>query len=150
MLWICEGCGTAYAAGLSRCPHCQGTEFHEQGRAEWIKEQNMPKITVHGGVSDAAAGIGPEPADTGEEDDMPVTNTTAPEGVEPAAGPADEDETTADEETTDEVLERPAVNDPKADWVDYAVALGMGRDDAEGHTKKDLIAECDRREAQGR
>ena len=34
---------------------------------------------------------------------------------------------------------RPAVNASKADWVDYAVALGRSREDAEQSTKEELI-----------
>lgn len=35
--------------------------------------------------------------------------------------------------------DRPAVNDRKAAWVDYAVAQGADRDDAEALTKDDLV-----------
>lgn len=36
--------------------------------------------------------------------------------------------------------ERPAVRAPKAAWVDFAVAQGMDRADAEASSKADLIA----------
>lgn len=45
-LWVCEGCTTKYAVGLSRCPRCLSTDFHEEG--------SMPKSTRHGGASNAA------------------------------------------------------------------------------------------------
>lgn len=48
----CKGCSTAFAVGLPRCPHCRSTDFVEQG-------QDMPKITAHGGPSNAAE-PGPE------------------------------------------------------------------------------------------
>lgn len=53
-LWVCAGeggCGTKYAVGLSRCPRCHNTEFHEDG-------DPMAKITRHGGASDKTL---PEP-----------------------------------------------------------------------------------------
>lgn len=40
-LRVCDGCSTAYAVGLPVCPHCGGTDHHEEG--------TMPKITRHGG-----------------------------------------------------------------------------------------------------
>lgn len=48
----CKGCTTAFAVGLPRCPHCGSTDFAEQG-------QDMPKITAHGGPTNAAE-PGPE------------------------------------------------------------------------------------------
>lgn len=80
-LWRCDGatgpgggpCNTLYAVGLSRCPRCHSTEFHEEG--------SMPKITRGGGPSDAttvaedaavpvegeAAGTVEQPETAGEE-----------------------------------------------------------------------------------
>ncbi|WP_027933733.1 hypothetical protein [Amycolatopsis thermoflava] len=46
MLWICQECTTAYAVGLLACPHCASTNYLEEG-------QEMPKITVYGGASNA-------------------------------------------------------------------------------------------------
>jgi len=63
-LWVCTGCTTKYAVGLTRCPRCHVTEFVEDG-------QPMPKNTVDTGVSHEAAepgqpgyvgGQAPEPA----------------------------------------------------------------------------------------
>ena len=59
MLWRCLGCGTRYAAGLPRCPHCRSEEYEEDG---------MAKITS-GGVSFPE---GHEP-DGGEEHVHPGT-----------------------------------------------------------------------------
>jgi hypothetical protein len=39
------------------------------------------------------------------------------------------------------VQSRPAVNAPKADWVEYAVSQGWSREDAEAATKDALIAQ---------
>ena len=41
-LWQCGGCGTSYAVGLPRCPHCHSTEWTEDG---------MPKILGDGTVT---------------------------------------------------------------------------------------------------
>lgn len=41
MLWVCAACTTKYSVGAPRCPHCGSTEL----------EDDMPKITVHGGPS---------------------------------------------------------------------------------------------------
>ena len=43
----CAGCTTSFAVGLPCCPQCRSTDFAEQG-------QDMPKITAHGGASNAA------------------------------------------------------------------------------------------------
>ena len=44
MLWSCLECSTRYALDLRACPHC-GSARRE--------EDDMPKISVHGGASDA-------------------------------------------------------------------------------------------------
>ena len=44
-LEVCADCTAAYAVGLAACPHCRST----------AREDDMPKITRHGGVSNAAA-----------------------------------------------------------------------------------------------
>lgn len=62
-LRVCNGCSTAYAAGLPGCPHCGGTDHHEEG--------TMPKITRHGGPT-VAGEQRPDleqPAGVGERDD---------------------------------------------------------------------------------
>lgn len=45
-LLLCTGCTSRYAVGAPRCPECGSTEFEE--------DHDMPKITVHGGASNAA------------------------------------------------------------------------------------------------
>nr|PPQ57143.1 hypothetical protein C5F59_10950 [Streptomyces sp. QL37] len=51
-LWVCRGCTAAYSVGAPRCPQCSSTDWREEG------EDDMPKITVHGGATNADA---PEP-----------------------------------------------------------------------------------------
>lgn len=47
VLNACGKCTAKFAVGLSRCPHCGSTKFME----DW----QMPKITEHGGATNAAA-----------------------------------------------------------------------------------------------
>lgn len=49
-LRVCQECTTRFAVGLLACPHCRSTEHYEEGSV-------MPKITVHGGPSNAAADL---------------------------------------------------------------------------------------------
>jgi uncharacterized OB-fold protein len=39
VLWRCLTCGTRYAVGLPRCPHCRSEDYEEDG---------VPKITSSG------------------------------------------------------------------------------------------------------
>lgn len=52
--WECAECTTVYSVGAPKCPQCGSTvRVNEQTRPE--EEQDMAKITVHGGPSNAAA-----------------------------------------------------------------------------------------------
>lgn len=53
-LWICRLCGAAYSVDAPRCPQCGSTDY---------LESSMPKITVHGGPTNAADDVEPEPID---------------------------------------------------------------------------------------
>lgn len=89
----------------------------------------MPKSTVHGGVTNEALEqshrtgqppeLEPELWGDKEPEDAEVP-PAADNGKEP--GPA-----------------RPAVNDPKDRWVEYAVSWGWTEEDAQAATKADLI-----------
>lgn len=48
-LLVCTGCTARYSVGAAQCPQCGSTEYVEEGA------EDMAKITVHGGVSNAAA-----------------------------------------------------------------------------------------------
>lgn len=55
--WVCRGCTAVYSVGAPRCPQC--------GATDPIKEhEQMAKITVHGGPSDANAEPGPTDTQT--------------------------------------------------------------------------------------
>lgn len=77
----------------------------------------MPKITVHGGS---------EP---------PVTDEEKAAQVKESAEPADE----ALVDAPEPVDVKPAVNDPKAAWVDYAVSKGHHRETVEAKTKAEIV-----------
>jgi RNA polymerase subunit RPABC4/transcription elongation factor Spt4 len=44
----CNECTTSFAVGIAKCPHCGSKDYSEEG-------SSMPKITLHGGPSNAAA-----------------------------------------------------------------------------------------------
>lgn len=158
-LRVCDECTTKYAPDAPRCPHCGHTESHEEGQ--------MPKITVHGGPSDATLNP-PTPDDPGtelhEDPDsgvpVEVTQDTV-NAAEPDAGTADADEATAsdapdDAEQSDgddteadpagdtaaaddeDAPERPATSASKADWLAYAQAVHPD-EDLSGYTKAELV-----------
>lgn len=73
---VCAGCTTSFAVGLLRCPHCGSKDYQEDGQ--------MPKITLEGGPSNAAADAEnprPEPEqDVSEEANSPAESETVPLG----------------------------------------------------------------------
>jgi hypothetical protein len=119
-LAVCEGCTTAYAVGLSRCPHCGSTESHEEG--------TVAKISRHGGPTNKHD---PEP-----EPVMPPQALAEEES--PDDGPAVEPEAAPVEDEAATAPARPAANAPKGDWLAYAQALHPD-EDLTGYTKADLI-----------
>lgn len=55
-LMRCRSCLAKFAVGLLRCPQCQKvSELFARPEHEAEQEENMPKITVGGGASNAAA-----------------------------------------------------------------------------------------------
>lgn len=71
--WVCTECTTTYSVGAPRCPHCGSTEHAEEGA------EDMAKIRVHGGVSDANAE--PEPK-AGEDVSVGSSSETSSEKPE--------------------------------------------------------------------
>lgn len=65
-LWVCAECTTKYAVGLSRCPRCHGTEFHEEG-------EDMPKVGKHAGptVEPDSSADSPTPGVVAQADHSP-------------------------------------------------------------------------------
>ena len=104
----------------------------------------MPKSTVHGGVTNEALEQSQRTGQPPEE--FAVHGEHGPELESPAipdpqVPPAEQDAETPP--TADNGKEpgpaRPAVNDPKERWIEYAVARGWPQDDAHAATKADLI-----------
>lgn len=98
-LRVCMDCTTAFAVGVPRCPHCGSERSAEEGTAQAlgvfargrVEEDDMPKITRHGGPSDRHAEQGPEAAasDVGQpaEETPPVVEEQPTEAAEEAAAP---------------------------------------------------------------
>jgi hypothetical protein len=64
-VWTCADCTTDYAVGAPECPQC-GSVVRIDERPRPKEEGNdMPKITVHGGPSNAAASEGSEDVSAG-------------------------------------------------------------------------------------
>jgi RNA polymerase subunit RPABC4/transcription elongation factor Spt4 len=91
--WVCVECTTVYSVGAPRCPHCGSAEHVEQG-------EDMPKITRHGGPSNAAEDLPAEPVgeapeggeepsasnscETSSENSDSTPTTSEPEAPKPA------------------------------------------------------------------
>lgn len=56
-LMACRSCSTRFAVGLLRCPQCQAVSeiYSRPGHEADAEEENMPKITLGGGASNALA-----------------------------------------------------------------------------------------------
>lgn len=65
--WECRGCTAAYAPGAPRCPQCRTNDPINEAE-QLRREQDMPKITVHGGPSNADVDPG-QPGHVETDDD---------------------------------------------------------------------------------
>lgn len=70
----CQSCTTRFAVGLKRCPHCGSTDFCE--------DEQMAKITAHGGATDKTLTPAPEP------EAVDVAAAEPPDATEDQAAPA--------------------------------------------------------------
>lgn len=112
-LMRCRNCTTRFAVGLLRCPHCgERSELYAVPEHEAAtEEENMPKITVGGGASNALEGEGPG-ADEVQEPDATVEDAGDETAQDDAA---DEQEESADEaEVEAEPASKEAAPAPKA------------------------------------
>lgn len=70
-LWLCTDCSAAYAVGQPACPNCGSTVY--------LEDHPMPKITVHGGATNATDEPEPEPdttqLDAPEEEPSPGSSS---------------------------------------------------------------------------
>lgn len=96
--WECRECTAAYAPDAPACPHCRANDPIEE--AEQLRRENeaMPKITVHGGPSNADTGEGmPESQSDGvESTEVPVDDVPAVEET-PVVEDTEPEKTTVDE-----------------------------------------------------
>ena len=91
MLWVCDDCGTRYAPGLDRCPHCGSTKYHDQG-------DEMAKATKHQGASHSEAqpeadGAGDAPTETEPGGERPAASAAKAAWVDYAAALGADDDT---------------------------------------------------------
>ena len=76
-LWICTECTCTYSVGAARCPQCGGRQYVEEG------SEDMAKITVHGGASNAAA----DEPEAGEDVSAGTSSSTSSETPSPSTEP---------------------------------------------------------------
>ncbi|MFD5245003.1 hypothetical protein ACFWIW_10690 [Amycolatopsis sp. NPDC058340] len=76
--WECRECTALYAPGAPACPQCQANDPIQETEQLQRELETMPKITVHGGPSNADTGEGmPEAV-------VPDSETEAPPAEAPA------------------------------------------------------------------
>lgn len=81
-LWQCTGCTTRYAVGAPRCPWCGSREYVEEGA------EDMAKVTVHGGASNAAADGLKDGEDVSASTSSLTSSEKEPSTPEPNAQPS--------------------------------------------------------------
>ena len=112
----CLNCTTLYALSLPRCPQCWSDDSIEEG-------SQMPKITKHGGPSDASLPT-PEPAPLeGETPAPPVTPEPTEPPPAPPAPPSDDRESAGE---GDSAPDEPGEPEPAAPLL-TARAAGTSR-----------------------
>ncbi|WP_368681039.1 hypothetical protein R1X32_42750 [Rhodococcus opacus] len=122
---------------------------HRRGAVVDVPDEHVERLLRIGAIApvepDTAEdeSSGNDEASPGNEtpesaDETPVVPATTDV---PAGDTASADQPDASVEVAD--VERPKQAASKAIWVEYAVARGMDRDDAEAFEKRDLIAELD-------
>lgn len=75
MLWQCAECTATYAVGAPKCPQCGSTVRVNEATQPVEEEQDMAKITVHGGPSNVAA----DEAEGGEDVSAGTSSSTSSE-----------------------------------------------------------------------
>lgn len=145
-VWVCvAGCtGGKWPVFMSRCPHCGGS----------VEREQMPKISVHGGASDAVTGAGmPEPTHI---DGQPVVKDEGDyhgwgaDGApgDGAGGQSDESPSTPVDNPVDErsvVVAAAEVRNYskmlKADLVDEAASRGLPTEGTADELRERLAAD---------
>ncbi|MFE5699970.1 hypothetical protein [Rhodococcus koreensis] len=127
---------------------------HRRGAVVDVPDEHVERLLRIGAIApvepEAADEDGPASGDespSGDEtpgsadDDAPVVPAAADDAASSSEDAAAADQ--PDAPVTVAEVERPKQAASKAIWVEYAVARGMDRDDAEAFEKRDLIAELD-------
>ncbi|MFG2372559.1 hypothetical protein ACGFY9_13910 [Streptomyces sp. NPDC048504] len=88
-LWVCLDCTAAYSVGAPLCPECGSERHAEEGTAAAfgiqhgvpidIEEDDMPKITRHGGASVAGEEPAADEAEGGEDVSAGADTSTSSE-----------------------------------------------------------------------
>jgi hypothetical protein len=166
-VWVCTNCQTSYEPGPARvCPACRRPDHYGQG-----VQPNMPKITVHGGPSNAAADSGaaevagsaaPEPQEetwagnssstsSGSSANTPEpTESKSPEPAPSTGSLSGQDQmaNSSASPTAGSGPETPKTYAAKAEWVEFVTANGWDVHefgDPADCTKADLIDWWNRR-----
>jgi hypothetical protein len=78
-VWVCRGCGTRYSVDAPRCPQDGVNDPIKEAEQLQRELEAMPKITVHGGPSNADTGEGmPEATEPSEKVAAEATTSEAP------------------------------------------------------------------------
>jgi len=86
--WECRECTAAYAPGAPACPQCGTNDPIKEAEQLEKEREQMPKITVHGGPSNADAEEPAEVEAAAVTDEAEADTAEAAEAVEP--GPVEE------------------------------------------------------------
>lgn len=88
-LWECAECTTRYAVGAPRCPHCgSDLRVNEKAQPPEKEEEQMAKITVHGGPSNQAADEPEVGEDVSAGSSSSTSSETEPSTPEPSEEPS--------------------------------------------------------------
>lgn len=132
--WECRGCTAAYAPGAPRCPHCGATDPIKEDEQR-AREQEMAKITVHGGPSDENA----EPGQPGYVEPAATEETTE----ELATGDATEESTEAPEPVDYHDFN---VTDLRAELAERGLPVSGTKDELVARLEEDDKARADEAE----
>lgn len=129
---------------------------HRRGAVVDVPDEHVERLLRIGAIAPVEPDTAEDEA-SGNDETPPGNDTPGSADADPPVVPATADDTalpaeaaaSADQPESPDALvevadvERPKQAASKAIWVEYAVARGMDRDDAEAFEKRDLIAELD-------
>lgn len=86
-LWECAECTTKYAVGVPKCPHCGSTVRVNEATQPPEEDEQMAKVTVHGGPSNEAADEPEEGEDVSAGTDSSTSSENEPSSPETSEQP---------------------------------------------------------------